>query len=128
MLPIITGMLCICMGTCSAFAYSEACEQDVLENSYDFNSDSYFIEEYMEDELLPYDEFFTDEAGNVSPVPSIEPRVSCRHSYKKGTQTIHIKKGKGCVIKYYHSNQCQKCKKTIRGKLYNKQTWKVCRH
>lgn len=128
LLPIITGMLCICMGTCSAFAYSEACEQDVLENSYDFNSDSYFIEEYMEDELLPYDEFFTDEAGNVSPVPSIEPKVSCRHSYKKGTQTIHIKKGKGCVIKYYHSNQCQKCKKTIRGKLYNRQTWKVCRH
>ena len=99
LLPIITGMLCICMGTCSAFAYSETCEQDILENSYDFNSDSYFIEEYMEDELLPYDEFFTDEAGNVSPVPSIEPKVSCRHSYKKGTQTIHTKKGKGCVIK-----------------------------
>lgn len=128
LLPIITGMLCICMGTCSIFAYSETPEQDFPEDSYDFNSDSYFIEEHMEDELLPYDEFFTDEDGNVSPVPSIEPRVSCRHSYKKGTKTIHTKKGKGCEIKYYHAKQCKKCNKVVTGKLYNVQTWKVCRH
>ena len=82
-------------------------------------------------EKLPYQEYFTDENGNIYPVNPSERELhrACSHIYVEGEVTVHEKQADGsCKVKYYEAKRCTKCGYVVRGKLIRTETYDPCPH
>lgn len=82
-------------------------------------------------EKLPYQEYFTDENGNIYPANPSEQELhrACSHIYVKGEVTVHEKQADGsCKIKYYEAERCTKCGHVVRGKLIRTEIYNSCPH
>lgn len=78
---------------------------------------------------LKYDAQFTDEEGNVYPIPEVEPHWGCDHTYVSGTATDHEKTSDGgCIVRQFRAQRCSKCGTVVRGDLISTTTYVVCPH
>lgn len=81
---------------------------------------------------IRYDRQFTDEEGNIFPVPEegVEtPYRGCNHNYVSGTYTDHLKKSDGgCEVRQFRAQRCTKCGTVIQGEQINFATFQVCPH
>lgn len=88
---------------------------------------SEFDEQGM-DEIL-YDRQFTDEEGNVYPIPDAEPYGNCDHNYEPGVETRHNKYSDGsCVVTKYKAERCSKCGALKMGDYISSTHYAVCPH
>lgn len=80
-------------------------------------------------EEILYDNQFTDEAGNIYPVPDAEPHGSCDHNYEPGVQTRHNKNSDGsCDVRKYNAERCSKCGTVKIGEFISSYHYAVCPH
>lgn len=80
------------------------------------------------DEIL-YDRQFTDEEGNIYPIPDAEPYGSCDHNYEPGVETRHNKNSDGsCDVTKYKAEMCSKCGTIKRGELISITHYPKCPH
>ena len=82
-------------------------------------------------EKLPYQEYFTDENGNIYPANPSEQELhrACSHIYVKGEVTVYEKQADGsCKIKYYEAERCTQCGHVVRGKLIRTEIYNSCPH
>jgi len=81
---------------------------------------------------IRYDRQFTDEEGNIFPVPEegVEtPYRGCNHDFVSGTYTDHRKTSDGgCVVEQYRAQRCSLCGTIIRGDLISTTTYVKCPH
>lgn len=140
-IAIAAGIIGSVMSTAVVLAYEAPAtyeyDESVDISTIDISSDIVAGEDYfivgddveLEVEELPYDDFFTDEEGQIFPTELNKERVSCQHEYVSGTQKKHILDGKGgCTVKYYHAKRCTKCGNVVLGELYQSNTYKTCPH
>lgn len=87
---------------------------------------------YAAPQPLPYDEFFTDEFGNVYECSSPEseaPSPAHTHSYRNGTYTKHVKNSSGgCTVTLYSARICDDCGNTILGNRISTTQYDTCPH
>lgn len=129
-------MVLICMlGGLTVCAYDAPLNVDSLEETerQDQVFDFQFTlgEAEIEMEELPYEQFFTDEDGNVYELKSEEniSKSACTHRYVAGTYTAHSRNREGgCTVTYYEARRCSKCSNVIKGKEINTVTYKKCPH
>ncbi|MDE7246922.1 MAG: hypothetical protein K2N43_03450, partial [Lachnospiraceae bacterium] len=80
------------------------------------------------DEIL-YDRQFTDEEGNIYPVPEAVPQRGCDHTYESGKETRHNKNSDGsCVVTAYKAQRCTKCGTVKLGDYISSTHYAVCPH
>lgn len=80
-------------------------------------------------EEILYDRQFTDEEGNIYPVPDAEPHWNCDHAYVSGVETRHNKYSDGsCEVSKYNSQRCAKCGTIKMGDLISRTYYPVCPH
>lgn len=80
------------------------------------------------DEIL-YERQFTDEEGNVYPIPDAEPYGSCDHDYEPGVETRHNKNSDGsCDVRKYNAERCSKCGTIKVGDLISITHYPKCPH
>lgn len=80
------------------------------------------------DEIL-YDRQFTDEEGNIYPIPDAEPYGSCDHNYEPGVETRHNKNSDGsCDVRKYKAEMCSKCGALKMGDLISITHYPKCPH
>lgn len=80
-------------------------------------------------DVILHDRQFTDEDGNVYPIPEIAPQWGCDHDYVSGIETGHRKNSDGsCVVEKYHAQRCSKCGYVLRGDRISVTTYDVCPH
>lgn len=85
--------------------------------------------ELVEETKILYDSQFTDEEGNIYPVPEITPQWGCDHTYVSGTLSDHTKNSDGsCVVTQYRAQRCSKCGAVVRGDRISQTTFDVCPH
>lgn len=78
---------------------------------------------------IQYDRQFTDEEGNIYPVPEVEPQWGCDHDYVSGTETRHNKNSDGsCEVTQYKAQRCSKCGHLVQGDLISSHYYAVCPH
>lgn len=87
------------------------------------------VKEREEMEALSYDDFFTDEEGQIYQVTKNMSKAGCKHDYRTGTRQIHTKNSAGgCTVYYYYANRCTLCGNVVMGECYQTLTNKVCPH
>lgn len=115
-------------------ASQEAVESTLEMDTFQFAPDGTEVEVIsdlspLKETTILYEHQFTDEEGNVYPIPDIAPHRGCNHDYVWGTETLHGKKSDGsCVVEQYRSQMCSKCSSVIRGSLISKTIYTVCPH
>ena len=78
---------------------------------------------------IQYDRQFTDEEGNIYPVPDIVPHWSCDHTYVAGTETRHKKNSDGsCEVTQYKAERCSQCGTIKLGDFISSHYYAVCPH
>lgn len=84
----------------------------------------------MEEDIeILYDRQFTDEEGNIYPIPEIEPQWGCDHTYEPGTEQRHNKYSDGsCEVTVYKAERCTKCGTIKLGEQTNRIRYDVCPH
>lgn len=77
-----------------------------------------------------YDQEFVDEAGDISPVNTIQPNVFClAHNWVSGYLQLHRKNDDGsCYVEVFHSERCTRCNTVTRGDLFSATVYPVCPH
>ena len=82
-----------------------------------------------ETDVILYDRQFTDEYGNIYPIPEAVPHWSCDHTYVSGTETRHNKNSDGsCVVTQLRAQRCSKCGLVVQGDLISSTYYAVCPH
>lgn len=83
----------------------------------------------MEEDVILYERQFTDEEGNIYPVPEITPQWGCDHDYVSGTETRHNKNSDGsCDVTKYRAERCSKCGTIKLGDYIGSSHYAVCPH
>lgn len=85
------------------------------------------MEEVVE---ILYESQFTDEEGNVYPVPEDDGvDLHCNHVYISGELQDHYPHSDGsCEVKIYRAQRCSKCGQIVRGDLLRTITYNPCPH
>lgn len=136
LLSVIVTVIIFCCGAMTAMAYEKPEEMQINENFREGElTDSWtvFTEGELESdyEEIPFEQFFTDEEGNVfenNQEVKSNTRASCSHQYVNGISTKHIKNGKSCVVKKYNAKRCRACGYVKQGRLEQTHTYKTCPH
>lgn len=85
--------------------------------------------EIPEIDEIQYDRQFTDEEGNIYPVPDIVPYFGCDHTYVSGTETRHNTNSDGsCDVTQYRAQRCSKCGLVVQGDYIASYHYAVCPH
>lgn len=136
----------------TVFAYREPVEREVTEGvstgdvEIAVESDTFLfvpggtggdvVQEFIPSETreeIPrfiYDRQFTDEDGNVYPIPEndeVEPH--CNHTFVSGVGGDHVKYSDGsCVVLEFEAQRCSKCGYIIQGKTISRTYYTTCPH
>lgn len=126
---IMSGIFCMAGGI-TAFAYNPPAK---VISSVEFlvGDNMWFMEEDKTEDILLYDNFFTDMEGIVYELneSKAEEKASCIHEYVPGTVSSHKKDSNGgCTISIYYAKRCVKCGVTLTEGLKNIETNLVCPH
>lgn len=118
---------------------SDDVSQEHIENSLESDTFLFVPEETGEDAIrdfdmletaeILYDRQFTDEEGNIYPIPETEAHLGCNHTYVSGTEQRHNKNSDGsCVVTVYKAERCSKCGLVVQGDYVSSQHFAVCPH
>jgi len=132
-LSVITmGLVCMA-GTMSTFAYVPPSGIDVVE-AHVKGAEYAFHPQGQRPPVqdMPYEYFFTDQAGNVYELDEsdLTQKAGCSHTYTTvGTTTRHIKNSSGgCTVKEYEALKCSKCGNVKQGDLIGTHSYPSCPH
>ncbi len=137
-LSVLVGMLICTVGTSTVFAYDNTPQMEILgEGSLediqlnssqwaDFNPEG-TLEELEE---IPFDNFFTDENGNIFETDAgiSKEKSACIHKYVSGTLSNHTIIGKKCTVDVYKAKRCSLCRNVIRKEHLYTITYDICPH
>jgi len=129
---ITMGLICL-SGAVSTFAYEPPSGIDVAEPHTE-GTEYTFTPEAERPPIpdMPYDYFFTDQAGNVYELDesNLSLKAGCSHIYEvAGTITRHARNSSGgCTVKDYESLKCSKCSYIKQGDLIATHTYQTCPH
>lgn len=125
---MVMAIICI-LGTITAFSYEAPVQAESEDNWAEY--DTIFLADHDPDavEYLPFDYFFVDQDGNITPLDGIDPQVLCKHEFKEGVTVKHKKNSDGsCVTEKRSALSCSLCGYTKEGEIISKLEYTVCPH
>ena len=129
-LSVVTMALVCMMGGITCFAYNSPAMM-LNDQNHKLSEDLSFLTETegMPAELVPYDNLFVDEKGNVYDL-SEGGRALCIHDFSVyGTTQSHKRNSNGgCEVKSYESVKCKYCNTIKVGDLISTTTYTKCPH
>lgn len=126
---VMTGIFCI-VGGITAFAYIPA-NKMMTSDDFPVGDMVWFSREDKTEDMLPYEDFFTDLEGVVYELnddKEIEKAI-CNHQYVSGTVSSHRQNSDGgCTISVYYAKRCTICGTIITEGLKNTVIYPSCPH
>lgn len=139
-LPVLT-IICIFSSVTTTLAYDapqqiqlEECRDiddfGALEYEYGFFGEESGIAGEQVSDMEGMD-LFVGENGEVfycNSDTSVQPRITCTHTFLNGEYTKHIKNGDGCILEVHAAKRCTKCGLIVLGELLRTTYYTKCPH